>query len=145
MKEHTIGFAGDHAGYELKEELIRYVMGKGYSVKDFGCYSGESCDYPDYAHPLAESVASGEILRGIAVCSTGNGISITLNRHKGVRSAICMNEEMAVLARGHNDANVCSIPSRYVDAEEAKKIVDLFLDGEFEGGRHEKRVKKIEL
>lgn len=139
----TIGFANDHAGFGLKESLVKYVTGLGYSVKDFGCYSPESCDYPDFAHPLAEAIESGECKFGISVCYTANGISMTMNKHMKVRAAICWNEELAELARAHNDANVCSLPAKYVDAEEAVKIVHKFLTSAFEGGRHKRRVDKI--
>lgn len=143
MKTFTIGFAGDHAGFELKGQLIKHVLSLGYSVKDFGCYSSESCDYPDFAHPLAEAIESGECKYGFSVCYTANGISMTLNKHMGIRAAICWNEELAELARAHNDANVCSLPAKYISEAEGIKIVDKFLTTEFEGGRHKRRVDKI--
>jgi len=145
MESFTVGLASDHAGFALKEQLIPYLMEQGYSVKDFGAYSPERSDYPDYAHPLAEAIVKGECKYGITICWTGNGINITMNRHKGVRSAMCLCTEMAELARKHNDANSCSLASKYTDTEEAKKIVSIFLSSPFEGGRHLCRVEKIEL
>lgn len=145
MEAFTIGFASDHAGFELKQQIIKHVMEQGYSVKDFGCYSCESCDYPDYAHPLAEAVVSGECRFGIAVCYTANGISMTVNKHRGIRAAICWNEELALLARNHNNANICSLAAKYTDPELAFKIVDTFLTATFDGGRHERRINKIDL
>ena len=115
----------------------------GYEVKDFGTYSPESMDYPDVAHPLAESVEKGEVELGIALCGSGNGISMTLNKHQGVRAALCWNEELAALARQHNDANVLSLPARFISLDLAKRIVRTFLDSSFEGGRHLRRVQKI--
>lgn len=138
-----IGIASDHAGYEMKEFLTGYLDTKGFEVFDFGCYSEESCDYPDYAHPLAESIEKGELKRGIALCGTGNGISITLNKHQGIRAALCWEPELAEYARKHNDANVLSLPARYIDNQTAAKCVDVFLATEFEGGRHLRRVQKI--
>ncbi len=145
MERFTIGLASDHAGFALKEQLARYLLGKGYAVKDFGAYSAERSDYPDYAHPLAEAIVSGECRFGVTICWTGNGINMVMNRHKGVRSAICLNQEMARLARNHNDANNCSIAAKYVAPEEAERILDVFLSENFEGGRHLTRVQKIEL
>ena len=145
MERYTIGFACDHAGFALKEILAQYLLSEGYSVKDFGTYSAERSDYPDFAHPLAEAIVSGECKYGVTICWTGNGINMTMNRHKYVRSAICMNEEMAQLARNHNDANSCSIAAKYTDPDKAKRILDVFLNENFEGGRHETRVKKIEI
>ncbi|MDR2936006.1 MAG: ribose 5-phosphate isomerase B [Rikenellaceae bacterium] len=144
MGTFTIGFASDHAGFALKEKLAEYVMGLGYSVKDFGCYTPERCDYPDYAHPLAEAVAGGVCRFGIAVCYTANGMSMSLNRHHGVRAAICWQPELAGLARKHNDANVCSLAAKYTDEALAYSIVDAFLSNSFEGGRHTPRLAKIE-
>ncbi|MCD7963535.1 MAG: ribose 5-phosphate isomerase B [Rikenellaceae bacterium] len=143
MSLFTVGLASDHAGFDLKENIAEYLLRAGYSVKDFGCYSSDSCDYPDFAHPLAESIEKGECKMGISICFTANGISMTLNKHVGLRSAICWNEELAELARAHNDANVCSLPAKYIDLEEAIKIVNKFLNTEFEGGRHKRRVDKI--
>lgn len=138
-----LGIASDHAGFEMKEELKKFLKEKGYEVKDFGTHSPESMDYPDVAHPLAESVEKGEVSQGIALCGSGNGISMTLNKHQGIRAALCWNEELAALARQHNDANVLSLPARFISVELAKRIVEKFLESSFEGGRHLRRVNKI--
>ncbi|MDR2651605.1 MAG: ribose 5-phosphate isomerase B [Prevotellaceae bacterium] len=138
-----IGFAADHAGYQLKMFLIELVKNKGIEIVDFGTNSTESVDYPDFAHPLARAVENSDVDCGIAICGTGNGISITLNKHQKVRAALCWNEEIAVLARKHNNANVCSLPARFVSETEAEKIVEAFLETAFEGGRHQKRIDKI--
>ncbi len=140
-----IGFASDHAGYDLKLKVIDYLKSKGYETIDYGTNSPESCDYADYAHQLASAIESKELKVGMAFCGSGNGINITLNRHKQVRSAYCWKTEIAELARQHNDANICTIPARFIEEEEAYKIVDIFLATEFEGGRHQKRIEKIEL
>lgn len=140
-----IGLACDHAGYELKEYIKKVLEEKGLEYKDFGCYSEESVDYPDYAHPLAEAVESGECYPGIAICGSGNGISMTLNKHQGIRAALCWTPELAALARQHNDANVLSMPGRFITKEMGKKIVEAFLSSNFEGGRHQRRVDKIPL
>lgn len=145
MEMFTVGFACDHAGFALKERLVEYLLGQGYAVKDFGTYSTESTDYPDYAHPLAEAIVAGEVKCGITICWTGNGINMVMNRHARVRSAICMCDEMAVLSRQHNDANNCSLAAKYTEVKKAQAIVDLFLTTEFEGGRHQRRIDKIEL
>lgn len=138
-----IGMASDHAGYQMKEELKKFLLAKGYEIKDFGTYSPDSMDYPDVAHPLAESIEKGECERGIALCGSGNGISMTLNKHQGIRAALCWNEELASLARAHNDANVLSLPARFISQEEAEKIVISYFAASFEGGRHQRRVEKI--
>ena len=145
MENKKIGIASDHAGFQLKEFIIGYFDSKGYEVFDFGCQSEESCDYPDYAHPLADAVETGELPRGIAMCGSANGITMTLNKHQGIRAAICWEPEIATLARKHNDANICSMPARFIDNETAVAIVNAFLDTEFEGGRHQNRVNKIPL
>jgi ribose 5-phosphate isomerase B len=138
-----LGIAADHAGYELKNTLIEYLKSLGYEVKDFGTYSSESMDYPDVAHPLAISVEKGEVEKGIAICGSGNGISMTLNKHQGIRAALCWNTELAALARHHNDANIVSLPARFIDSDTAKEIVKTFLENGFDGGRHLRRVEKI--
>ncbi len=143
--EKTIGFASDHAGFELKEQMVQYVLSKGYAVKDFGAYSPERSDYPDPAHPLARAIVQGEVCCGITICWTGNGINMVMNRHAGVRSAICLCTDMALLTRNHNDANNCSLAAKYTTPEEAQAIVDVFLAEGFEGGRHQTRIEKIEL
>jgi len=145
MQIKSIAIASDHAGYELKQELIKYLEDKGIKVKDFGTYSSESSDYPDFAHPLADAVESGEFKLGISICGSGNGINMTVNKHQGIRSALCWNEEIARLARAHNDANICALPARFIDETLAFKIVDVFLSTEFEDGRHLRRIKKIPL
>lgn len=138
-----LGIAADHAGYELKNTLIEYLQELGYEVKDFGTHSADSMDYPDVAHPLAEEVESGKLEKGIAICGSGNGISMTLNKHQGIRAALCWNTELAALARQHNDANIVSLPARFIDTDTAKAIVKTYLESDFEGGRHQRRVEKI--
>lgn len=138
-----IGIASDHAGYQMKEELKVFLSEQGYQVKDFGTNSEESMDYPDVAHPLANSVESGECEFGIALCGSGNGISMTLNKHQQIRAALCWNSELAALAKQHNNANILSLPARFISLEEAKNIVRSYIDATFEGGRHQRRVEKI--
>ncbi len=138
-----IGFASDHAGYEMKDTLIGYIQSLGYEFVDYGCFSTESVDYPDFAHALATGIENGECELGIALCGSANGITITLNKHKDIRAAIAWEPVIASLAREHNDANVCSIPARFVDPVKAISIVDAFLNSTFEGGRHQTRVDKI--
>lgn len=138
-----IAIASDHAGYELKNLLIPHLTGKGFEVKDFGPFTEGSVDYPDYAHPLAVAVEEGSFTFGISICGSGNGINITVNKHQGIRSALCWNNEIAALARQHNDANICALPARFISVEQAKEIVDIFLSSDFEGGRHANRVNKI--
>ncbi len=140
-----IAIACDHAGFEYKEKLVEYLRNEGNEVKDFGTYSPESMDYPDTVHPLSVAVENGEFERGIVLCGTGNGVSMTANKHQGIRCALCWNVEIAWLARLHNDANVCAIPARFITYEEAEEVVVRFLSTEFEGGRHQRRVEKIPL
>ncbi|MDR0419924.1 MAG: ribose 5-phosphate isomerase B [Prevotellaceae bacterium] len=139
-----IGFAADHAGYQLKIFLIELMKNEENEVVDFGTNSTESVDYPDFAHLLAVAVENGEVDYGIAICGSGNGINMTLNKHLKIRAALCWNEEIAALARKHNNANVCSLPARFISEAEAAKIVVIFLKTDFEGGRHQKRIDKIE-
>lgn len=139
----TIGLASDHAGYELKEYIKTWLEAKGYSFKDFGTHSADSCDYADFAHPLAEAVESGECYPGIAVCGSGQGIGITLNKHQGIRAALCWIPEIAHLARQHNDANILVMPGRFIDTNMADKIMDEFFTTDFEGGRHQARIEKM--
>ena len=139
----TIGLASDHAGFELKEYVKTWLEAKGYAYKDFGTYSTDSCDYPDFAHPLAEAVETGECYPGIAICGSGEGISMTLNKHQGIRAALCWTSEIAHMTRLHNDANVLVMPGRFIDTETASQIMDEFFNTEFEGGRHQKRIDKI--
>lgn len=146
MKElnlYTIGIASDHAGYELKEILKQYFETQGTKIHDFGTHSAESCDYPDFAHPLAEAVETGVCDFGVAICGSANGISMTVNKHQGCRAAICWNTELASLARKHNNANVLSLPARFIATDEALEILKTFFSTDFEGGRHERRVAKI--
>jgi len=143
MMKKLIGIAADHAGYEMKEILKRELAAAGYEVRDFGTHSSESMDYPDVAHPLASAVESGEVSFGVAICGSGNGISMTVNKHAGIRAALCWTPELASLARAHNNANILSLPARFISIETAKEILSTFLKSEFEGGRHLKRVNKI--
>lgn len=142
-KGKPVGMCSDHAGYELKSIIEGYLEANEIKVKDFGTNSTESCDYPDFAHPCAEAVENGECYPGIAMCGSGEGISITLNKHQGIRAALCWAPEIARLARQHNDANVLVLPARFIAPEVALEIVDVFLNTEFEGGRHQRRIDKI--
>ena len=139
----TIGIACDHAGYEMKEFLVGYLGAQGWEVLDFGTHSPESVDYPDFAHPLAEAVEKGEAACGIGLCGSGEGMAITLNKHRGIRAGLVWCREVAELIRQHNDANVLVLPARFITNDEAAAFVDTFLSTPFEGGRHETRVKKI--
>ena len=140
-----LGLACDHAGYALLETIRTWLDGHGYPHRDYGTDSAElSVDYPDFAHRLAQALQRGEVARGIAICGTGNGISMTLNRHTGVRAALCWNREIAEMARRHNDANVLALPGRYLNAQEAQALLEVFLTTDFEGGRHARRIAKIE-
>lgn len=138
-----IGICADHAGYFVKEFLKTLLNAKGLACEDFGTYGTDSVDYPDFAHPMAIALEKGEIESGIACCGSGNGINIVMNKYQHIRSAICWTEELAVLARKHNDANVLSVPARFVTQNEAEKILNAFLNTEFEGGRHQLRIDKI--
>jgi ribose 5-phosphate isomerase B len=138
-----IAIGADHAGFELKEKVREWLTRSGFESKDFGTYSNESADYPDFAHPVASAVEKKEFDLGILICGSGNGVAITANKHQGIRAAICWTEELASLARQHNDANVLCLPARYISSDLAMKIVDKFLSSSFEGGRHERRVNKI--
>ena len=138
-----IGLASDHAGYALKQFVKEYLDAKGLQWKDYGTYSEESCDYPDYAHALANGMAAGECERGIAICGSGEGISMTLNKHQHIRAALVWMPEIAHMTRLHNDANVLVMPGRYIDTDTASQIMDEFLGTDFEGGRHVRRIDKI--
>ncbi len=138
-----IAIGSDHAGFALKEELISFMDAKGLTYKDFGCYSEDSVDYPDIAHPVATAIESNKYAFGILLCGSANGVAITANKHAGIRAAICWGEELAKLARQHNDANILCIPARFVREEVAERMVALFVKTPFEGGRHLKRVSKI--
>ncbi len=137
--------ASDHAGFRLKEKLVRWLISNRYEVKDLGCFSEDSVDYPDYAHPLALAVEKGDFNYGITICGSGNGISMASNKHQNIRSAVCWNEEISRLARSHNDANVCALPGRFISEAEAILIVKTFLTTAFEGGRHKRRIDKIPI
>ena len=138
-----IAIGCDHAGFDYKEDLISFLEGKGLAFKDFGAYSKESVDYPDFAHAVASAVESSDYAFGILLCGSANGVAITANKHQHIRAAICWGEELAQLARQHNDANVICIPARFVREGDAEKMVDLFISTPFEGGRHLNRVNKI--
>lgn len=141
MKKIAVG--ADHAGFEYKELLKKWLDKNGYTIKDFGTYSADSADYPDFAHPVATAVEKKEFDLGLLVCGSANGVAITANKHQGIRAAVCWQEDLAELARGHNNANILCIPARYVSSELAEKILDKFLHANFEGGRHARRVDKI--
>ena len=143
--DKKVALCSDHAGYELKQTIAQYLQSEGIAVDDFGTNSSESCDYPDFAHPCAEAVESGRDYPGIAMCGTGNGIAMTLNKHQGIRAALCWDTDLARLAREHTDANVLVLPARFIPAEKALEIVKVFLSTPFEGGRHQRRVEKIAL
>lgn len=143
LKDKTIALASDHAGFDKKQVILNYFKENGIKYHDFGCYTNEPCDYPDFAHKIADAISKGEFEIGFTFCGSGQGISITANKHQNVRSAVCWNAEIAALARQHNDANICSIPGRFVSDEEAIAIVKAYLSAEFEGGRHARRIAKI--
>ncbi len=143
LKELRIALASDHAGYNLKQQVTAFLADQGAETHDFGCYNTESCDYPDFAHPLASAVENGEYDYGITICSTGNGICMTANKHQGIRAALCWDIPLARLARQHNNANVLGLPANFVSTELALEMVKTFFATDFEGGRHERRVQKI--
>jgi len=142
---NILGIASDHAGFEIKEIIRKHLSDKGFVVKDLGAYSTESVDYPDFGHKLANAIENGDFKMGIAICGSGNGINMSLNKHEKIRSALCWSAEIAKLARSHNDANICTLPGRFVTPEQAKEIVDIFIATIFEGGRHQTRINKIPL
>ncbi len=145
MMGSHISFAvgGDHAGFDYKDQLIDYLKSMDIHVQDFGTYSADSVDYPDFAHPVAESVEKGENQFGLLLCGSANGVAITANKHQGIRAGLAWNSEVAQLIRLHNDANVLCLPVRFISLEEAKKCLKTFIDTDFEGGRHQNRVDKI--
>jgi len=142
MKQ-KIAIASDHAGFEMKTAIIQHLGERGYDVTDLGTHSTKAVDYPDFGHQLARAVENGEYSTGISLCGSGNGINMTTNKHHGIRGALCWNREIARLAREHNDANICSLPARFIDISMARDIVDIFLETGFEAGRHKQRVQKI--
>ncbi|MGN0228509.1 MAG: ribose 5-phosphate isomerase B [Muribaculaceae bacterium] len=141
--DKPIALCSDHAGYATKQAVIAYFEEAGIAYKDFGTYSEESCDYPDFAHKCAEAVESGECYPGIGICGTGEGVCMTLNKHQGIRAGLCWKPEIAALTREHNDANVLVMPGRFISNEEALEITKTFLSTEFAGGRHQRRIDKI--
>ena len=144
ISQTTIAICSDHAGYELKQKVITYLnIRQVKALKDFGAFSSESSDYPDYAHPMATAVEANEFDFGISICGSGNGISMTVNKHAGIRAGLCWTPEIARLARLHNNANVLSLPARFISPEEAYAMIDLFFSTDFEGGRHQNRIDKI--
>ena len=145
LKEKIIAIASDHAGFEKKEMLIHYFEGKGILYKDFGCLTNDSCDYTEFGHAIGEAIDNGDFEYGITFCGSGQGISMTANKHQNVRSALCWIPSIAILARQHNDANICAIPARFVNDDEVIAIVDVFLNTGFEDGRHARRIAQIPL
>lgn len=140
-----IAIGSDHAGFELKEQLITYLKSHNNNVIDKGCFSLDRADYPDYGHAVANAVINNEVDFGVLMCGSGNGINMSANKHKGIRAALCWNSEIALLARQHNDANIIVLPARYISIEEAYKCLDDFLTAKFEGGRHQARLEKIDV
>ena len=143
--KRRLAIASDHAGYLLKLSIIKHLKARGYEVKDFGTDSDEAVNYPDFGHPLAEAVESGNFDMGISLCGSGNGINMVTNKYQGIRGALCWSREISCLARSHNDANICSIPARFIDLETAVDIVDAFLETDYEGGRHDIRISHIPI
>jgi ribose 5-phosphate isomerase B len=143
LNELKIGIASDHAGFERKGAVAEWLVDQVAELHDFGTDSTASADYADYAHPLAQAVENGEFDLGIAICGSGNGINITVNKHQGIRAALCWKPELAALARQHNNANILSLPGRFITDEEAIEMVQIFLTTDFEGGRHQTRIDKI--
>jgi ribose 5-phosphate isomerase B len=139
----TIAIGADHAGFALKEQLKKWLESLGHPVHDYGTFSADSVDYPDFAHPVAQAVERKEFDLGLLVCGSGNGVAMAANKHASIRAAICWNEDLAALAREHNDANVLCLPARFISSQEAERILDRFLSSSFEGGRHARRVDKI--
>jgi ribose 5-phosphate isomerase B len=145
LKNKKIAIVSDHAGYFLKEKLLGYLIKEKYDVKDFGCFSPEAVDYPDFGHLLANAVTGGDFEFGISICGTGNGINMVVNKHPGIRAALCWNEEISLLSRAHNDANILTLPGWFISESEAYLITKTFLTTHFDGGRHTRRVEKISL
>ncbi len=146
INEQRIAICSDHAGFELKNTIIDFLKSKNVlNLNDFGTYSSQSADYADYAHPMASSIEKNEFDYGISICGSGNGISMTVNKHQGIRAALCWNTEIVALARQHNNANVLSLPARFISEEDAIKMVEVFFSTDFEGGRHLTRIEKIPM
>ncbi len=145
MEIKTIGIASDHAGYPLKKYVLQYLEEHGYEYKDYGTWSDASVDYPDFAHPLAEGIESGEVYPGIGLCGSGEGMAMTLNKHQGVRAGLAWCPEIAHMIRQHNDANVLVLPGRFIDNKTAGLILDEYFKTTFEGGRHQKRIDKMPI
>lgn len=143
MNIKKIAIGSDHAGFYLKQKIIKHLVNKGVDVKDFGPFNDDRADYPDFAHPVAKSVTNKEVDLGILICGSGNGINMTANKHQEIRSALCWEKEIAEMARLHNNANIIALPARYISKETALDCVDIFISTTFEGGRHEGRVAKI--
>lgn len=143
MSALRLAIGCDHAGFQLKQEILKWLQEQGYQVKDHGAYSEQSVDYPDFAHPVALAVENKEADFGVLICGSGNGISMAANKHAGIRAALCWKKEIAELARQHNDANIISLPARFITTDEAIQSVNVFLNTSFEGGRHQNRVNKI--
>jgi ribose 5-phosphate isomerase B len=140
---NSFAVGGDHAGFDYKDQLVDFLKNAGFAVKDYGTYSAESVDYPDFAHPVAHAVESGEVTWGLLLCGSANGVAITANKHQGIRAGLAWNVEVAKLVRQHNDANILCLPVRFISLDEAKACLRMFIDTEFEGGRHAGRVAKI--
>jgi len=145
MLKKKIALACDHAGFSFKEKTKEYLLNKGYEINDYGCFSEESVDYPDFAHQLADSIKKEINGIGIQFCGTGNGINMSVNKHAEIRAALCWNTHIAEQARLHNNANVLTMPARHLGWNEVKEIIDIFLSSDFEGGRHQRRVSKISI
>lgn len=145
MEKNKIAIVSDHAGFYLKQKVISFLIKEKMEIKDLGSYTDEKVDYPDFGHLLATAVSEGEYEMGISICGTGNGINMTANKHPGIRSALCWNEEIGRLARAHNNANICALPGRFISESEAYLIVKTFINTPFDGGRHKRRIEKIPL
>ncbi|MGB8490789.1 MAG: RpiB/LacA/LacB family sugar-phosphate isomerase [Bacteroidales bacterium] len=146
MEKKKVAIVSDHAGFYLKETLLKYFTKLNIEIKDLGSFKYDATDdYADFGHPLAKAISSGEYDMGISICGTGNGMNMVVNKHPGIRSALCWNEEIGKLARAHNDANICALPARFINESEAILIIKVFLNSDFEGGRHRRRIDKIPL
>lgn len=145
MNSKKIAFGSDHAGFQMKQHFLQFIQNKGIQCIDFGCFSEESVDYPDFVHPVAQAIESGNADFGFLFCGSGNGVAIAANKHLGIRAALCWNNEVTALSRLHNDANILCIPARFIDKEVVSEMILTFLSTGFEGGRHQKRVEKISI